>query len=123
MQAPRSEEAEELRAKKKGEKPKRTKRNQKEADKDEQVKAAIATHAAHVDISNSSIQTTGNTIDTICGPISEWACVPENLPHHPTLAFFGKRRTGKSTTITNILYHCCQDIPFGLVMSDTAYAG
>lgn len=39
------------------------------------------------------------------------------------MAFFGKRRTGKSTTITNIAYHCFQNIPFGLVMSDTAYAG
>jgi len=39
------------------------------------------------------------------------------------MAFFGKRRTGKSTTITNIAFHCCQEIPFGLVMSDTAYAG
>ena len=39
------------------------------------------------------------------------------------MAFFGKRRTGKSTTITNLAYHCCQDIPFGIVMSDTAYAG
>jgi len=38
-------------------------------------------------------------------------------------AFFGKRRTGKSTTITNIAYHCFSDIPFGIVMSDTAYAG
>lgn len=69
------------------------------------------------------IITTGQSINTIVGPIQEWACIPENLPKHPTMAFFGKRRTGKSTTITNILYHCCQDIPFGMVMSDTAYAG
>ena len=75
------------------------------------------------DLANSSIKTGKETINTCVGPIHEWLPVPENLPNHPTLAFFGKRRTGKSTTITNILYHCCKDIPFGLVMSDTAYAG
>lgn len=72
---------------------------------------------------NVSIITTGNVTPSIVGPIGEWSCEPDNLPNHPTMAFFGKRRTGKSTTITNIAYHCCQDIPFGLVMSDTAYAG
>lgn len=76
-----------------------------------------------VDVKHSSIQTGPVTLNTCVGPIHEWAPVPENLPNHPTLAFFGKRRTGKSTTITNILYHCCRDIPFGIVMSDTAYAG
>ncbi len=65
----------------------------------------------------------GEALQTCVGPIHEWACIPENLPNHPTLAFFGKRRTGKSTSITNIAFHCCQDIPFGIVMSDTAYAG
>ncbi len=89
-------------------------------------KADASTYVAEVatvDLNNSSIQTGPETINTIAGPIHEWLPVPENLPNHPTLAFFGKRRTGKSTTITNILFHCCQDIPFGIVMSDTAYAG
>lgn len=72
---------------------------------------------------NSSLQVTGKLINTVVGPIHEWACIPDNLPAHPTMAFFGKRRTGKSTSITNIAFHCCRDIPFGLVMSDTAYAG
>lgn len=72
---------------------------------------------------NSCIQTSNKQTPSIVGSIGEWLCVPENLPNHPTMAFFGKRRTGKSTTITNILYHCCSKIPFGLVMSDTAYAG
>lgn len=74
-------------------------------------------------IRNSSITVGPTTIPSICGPISEWLPIPENLPNHPTMAFFGKRRTGKSTTITNIAAACCQHIPFGLVMSDTAYAG
>jgi hypothetical protein len=78
---------------------------------------------AHSDRQNSSIQVGPTTIATVAGPINEWACIPENLPNHPTMAFFGKRRTGKSTTITNIAFHCCQNIPFGIVMSDTAYAG
>lgn len=67
-------------------------------------------------IKHASMRTTGKTINTIVGPISEWDCCPENLPNHPTMAFFGKRRTGKSTTITNIAYRCCKDIPFGLVV-------
>ncbi len=75
------------------------------------------------DLANSSIQVGPEKVATVCGPISEWLPIPENLPNHPTMAFFGKRRTGKSTTITNIAFHCCKDIPFGIVMSDTAYAG
>ena len=74
-------------------------------------------------IRHSSIVTDAQAIPTVAGPILGWKCCAENLPNHPTMAFFGKRRTGKSTTITNILYHCCQNIPFGIVMSDTAYAG
>lgn len=77
-----------------------------------------------MDLQNNGItEGTEPPIQTCVGPIHCWECIPENLPNHPTLAFFGKRRTGKSTTITNILFHCCQDIPFGIVMSDTAYAG
>ena len=72
---------------------------------------------------NGIVQGKEASIESSVGPIHNWACIPENLPNHPTLAFFGKRRTGKSTTITNIACHCCQDIPFGIVMSDTAYAG
>lgn len=88
----------------------------------ETVAAGKQTYA-HSDRRNSSIEVGPKTIATVAGPINEWACKPENLPNHPTMAFFGKRRTGKSTTITNIAYHCCQNIPFGIVMSDTAYAG
>lgn len=75
------------------------------------------------DRANSSIQIEGETVATVAGPIHGWKPCPENLPAHPTMAFFGKRRTGKSTSITNVAFHCCQDIPFGIVMSDTAYAG
>jgi len=76
-----------------------------------------------VDLKNSSIKAGSKVVNTVAGPIREWLPIPDNLPRHPTMAFFGKRRTGKSTSITNVAYHCCQNIPFGLVMSDTAYAG
>lgn len=85
------------------------------------VQRYAATNAENV--RNSSIITEGATINTVVGPIHGWKCVPENLPNHPTMAFFGKRRTGKSTSITNIAFHCFKKIPFGIVMSDTAYAG
>lgn len=94
-------------------------RGAKKSNDEEEV---LTTHKEAV-VRYSSIQVGPGTTETIAGPIHEWKCIPENLPNYPTLAFFGKRRTGKSTTITNILYHCCQDIPFGIVMSDTAYAG
>jgi len=76
-----------------------------------------------VNLAYSSIQTGPTVVNTIAGPIREWLPIPENLPSHPTMAYFGKRRTGKSTSITNVAYHCCRNIPFGLVMSDTAFAG
>lgn len=72
---------------------------------------------------HSSIVTGQEVVNTCVGPIREWVACPENLPNHPTIAFFGKRRTGKSTSITNLAYECMQDIPFGLVMSNTSYAG
>ncbi len=75
-------------------------------------------------VRNCSIVTVpGGEIPTIVGPISQWAPVVENLPNNPTCVFFGKRRTGKSTTITNLAYHTMRDIPFGIVMSNTTYAG
>lgn len=72
---------------------------------------------------NGSIVCGPEVLKTVAGDIREWLPVPENLPRHPTIAFYGKRRTGKSTSITNVAYHCFKHIPFGLVMSDTAYAG
>jgi len=88
---------------------------------DEKEDVVLKRHT--VDLKNSSIKTGSQVLDTVAGPIREWLPCPENLPNHPTMAYFGKRRTGKSTSITNVAYHCCQHIPFGLVMSDTAYAG
>lgn len=55
----------------------------------------------------------GDTKETTLGPIREWKPVFDNLPKHPSIAYFGKRRTGKSTTLMNLAYHTMQDIPFG----------
>lgn len=96
---------------------------------DDKTKAAPATKqkqnkSTTKDIANTrncSIQVGSEVIATIAGPIHEWLPVPENLPKHPTMAYFGKRRTGKSTTITNVLFHCCQGIPFGLVVKTSPF--
>lgn len=70
-----------------------------------------------------SIKTGPTIVATCVGPIGEWLAVPENLPNHPVFAMYGKRRTGKSTTITNIVQKCMLHIPFGIVMTGTAFAG
>jgi hypothetical protein len=72
---------------------------------------------------NGRVLSTGKATHTEVGTIMEWLCCPENIPNSPTIAFFGKRRTGKSTSITNYAFHCMLDIPFGLVMTGTAFAG
>jgi hypothetical protein len=73
--------------------------------------------------SNQTLVLGEEVIHTTQGDIYEWVPCIENMPAHPSLAFFGKRRTGKSTSIFNIALHCMQDIVFGLVMSNTSYAG
>jgi hypothetical protein len=62
-------------------------------------------------------------IHTTQGEIYEWKACVENMPMHPSMSFFGKRRTGKSTSIFNIALHTMRHIPFGIAMSNTAYAG
>ena len=56
---------------------------------------------------------TGGVINTCVGPIDEWICCWENLPRHPTIAAFGKRRTGKSTSFMNLAQKTMDHIPFG----------
>lgn len=74
-------------------------------------------------ISDTGIHLGPATINAMGVEIHEWLPVEDNIPEHPSLAFFGKRRTGKSTTIMNLCYHCFQHIPFVMVMSNTAFAG
>lgn len=62
-------------------------------------------------------------IDTIVGPIGKFIMEPENFPMHPSVILFGKRRTGKTFTLRDIMYHCFRDIPFGICMTGTSYNG
>lgn len=67
--------------------------------------------------------TSQGCLKTVVGDIEEFQPIPEEIPMHPTIAAWGKRRTGKSTTFMNYAFHLMQDIPFGIVMSNTAFAG
>lgn len=62
-------------------------------------------------------------IDTIVGPIGKFKMEPENFPMHPSVILFGKRRTGKTFTLREIMFKCFKDIPFGICMSGTSYNG
>jgi len=97
----------------------------KEDDGKEQNVPKMVKLAEDIIISNQKPEaiTVGACIPSCVGPIFEWCPVPENLPHAPTIAFFGKRRTGKSTTIKNMCFHLFQHVPFGLVMSNTSFTG
>lgn len=62
-------------------------------------------------------------IETCVGPIGRFQLKPENFPLHPSVCLFGKRRTGKTFTLRDILAKCFQHIPFGIVCSQTAGNG
>lgn len=62
-------------------------------------------------------------IDTVVGPIGKFIMEPDNFPTNPSVILFGKRRTGKTFTLRDIMYHCFRDIPFGICMSGTSYNG
>ena len=54
-------------------------------------------------------------IPSCVGPIGRFQATRDNFPLHPAVVLFGKRRTGKSYTLRDIMYHCFRDIPFGIV--------
>ena len=62
-------------------------------------------------------------IDSIIGPIGKFTPSPEEMPNHPSVGFFGKRRTGKSYAARDLCHKCFQDIPFGVVLTDTKQNG
>ena len=62
-------------------------------------------------------------IQTPIGPIGQWILSPENLPLHPSILIYGKRRTGKSYTARWILFNCFRDYDFGIVCTGTYYNG
>jgi hypothetical protein len=53
----------------------------------------------------------------------EYEPLIENIPMHPSIVSFGKRRSGKSTSVDNFLFHCVQDIPYGIVITRTKSNG
>jgi hypothetical protein len=64
-----------------------------------------------------------NPINTMCGPIGEFQMEPQNFPRHPSVLFYGKRRTGKSFSCRDMLWKCFADYPFGICCTGTSYNG
>lgn len=62
-------------------------------------------------------------LPTVCGPIGIFEAIPENIPLHPSILAAGKRRTGKSTSLDNLMIRTMQHIPFGIVMTETSVNG
>lgn len=62
-----------------------------------------------------------NPIETCLGPIGQFILKPENFPSHPSILFYGKRRTGKSFSARWILFKCFKDYPFGICCTGTYY--
>jgi hypothetical protein len=62
-------------------------------------------------------------IPTCVGPIGKFVAEPDMMPLCPSIVAFGKRRTGKSFTFRDIMYHCFRDLPFGIVLTRTKMNG
>ncbi len=62
-------------------------------------------------------------LQTILGPIGKFIPTPEIMPNFPSIGLFGKRRTGKSFCLRDLCFKCFLDIPFGIVLTDTAQNG
>lgn len=65
----------------------------------------------------------GPPLQTGVGPIYEYLADPENVPSHPSVVSFGKRRSGKSTSLDNWFFHCIQHVPFGVCITRTKANG
>lgn len=62
-------------------------------------------------------------VNTCVGALHEYIPDLENIPMHPSICSFGKRRSGKSTSIDNWLFHCLQEVPYGIVITRTKSNG
>lgn len=62
-------------------------------------------------------------IETIYGPIGRFPMVPDAFPLHPSMCYFGQRRTGKSYTARDVASKIFKDIPFGIVLTMTIENG
>lgn len=72
---------------------------------------------------DSKVKGVGKTIQTVIGPMFEYEATIENVPLHPSIVSFGKRRSGKSTSMDNWMMHCLKHLPFGIVMTRTKMNG
>lgn len=89
--------------------------------KQRQLATILAVDSEHAD--QGGFYELEEPIPTILGPIGKWQLTPDALPNFPAIGLFGKRRTGKSFSLRNICYNCFRDVPFGVVLSDTAQNG
>ena len=62
-------------------------------------------------------------LDTVVGPIGKFILTEDTFPIHPAMAFFGKRRTGKTYTLRWWMYNCFRNIPFGVCFTNTRING
>lgn len=63
-------------------------------------------------------------VPAVVAAMETWDPQWDNLPSHPTIVAFGQRRTGKSTSFDNLLFHCfCDHLKFGIVMTETKRNG
>jgi hypothetical protein len=62
-------------------------------------------------------------IETVVGEIGKFILNEDTFPIHPAMAFFGKRRTGKTFTLRWWMYNCFRKIPFGVCFTNTSING
>jgi hypothetical protein len=77
----------------------------------------------HEEVALTGVFRIEHPINTCLGPIGQFIMEPDALPKHPSILFYGKRRTGKSYSARWILYKCFSDYPFGICCSGTSYNG
>lgn len=65
----------------------------------------------------------GAPLQTSFGPIELFEATEDNIPLHPTIMACGKRRTGKTTSLDNLMEKTMRHIPFGIVMTATKMNG
>ena len=90
--------------------------------KDIDPKADLAENLAEVE-RLGGLYALDDPIETIYGPIGRFPMVPEAFPLHPSMCFFGQRRTGKTFTLDYLAEKILRDIPFGIVMTMTIENG
>lgn len=88
-------------------------RNHKKPEKPEKEEDSKDSEPETDSNDSKSVYDIVNPIQTVVGPIGQFIPIPEAMPNHPSIVFFGKRRTGKSYGLRDLMYHCFRDVPFG----------